>query len=281
MFKKTTAAIACVGLTVLLSACNEKTAAKEETLKLDNQTDKASYSIGVQMGSQMSKIKDMVNKDAIIMGFKDSLSGKDPQLTPEDMRTTMQTFQTAMMEMQKVEMEKKKVENEAKAALNKTEGEKFLTENKAKTGITTTDSGLQYKVITAGTGATPKATDTVVTHYKGTLIDGTEFDSSYKRDAPATFPVNGVIKGWTEALQLMKVGDKWQLFIPSELAYGDRGAGKDIGPGQMLIFDIELLEIKQPAAAKPNANADAKTTAKPNANADAKTTAKAEGNASK
>ncbi|VAW67031.1 FKBP-type peptidyl-prolyl cis-trans isomerase FklB, partial [hydrothermal vent metagenome] len=241
MFKKTTAAIACVGLTVLLSACNEKTAAKEESIKLDNEKNKASYSIGIQMGSQMSKIKDMVNQDAIIMGFNDSIAGKDSQLTDEDMKTTMAAFQKTMME-------KQKTDQEAKVALNKSEGDKFLAENKAKPGISTTESGLQYKVITAGTGATPKATDTVVTHYKGTLINGTEFDSSYKRDAPATFPVNGVIKGWTEALQLMKVGDKWQLFIPSDLAYGDRGAGKDIGPGQTLIFDIELLEIKQPAA---------------------------------
>jgi len=266
MFKKTTAAIACIGLTVLLSACNEKTAAKEDAIKLDNQTNKASYSIGIQMGKQMSQVKDMVNKEAIIMGFSDSLAGKESQLTPEDMKATMQTFQTNMQA-------KQKADQEAKVAANKSEGDKFLAENKTKDGISTTDSGLQYKVLTPGTGQTPAASDTVVTHYKGTLIDGTEFDSSYKRNAPATFPVNGVIKGWTEALQLMKVGAKWQLFIPSDLAYGDRGAGKDIGPGQMLIFDIELLEIKQPDA-KPGANA--KTEA-----SKTEASAKAEGNASK
>jgi FKBP-type peptidyl-prolyl cis-trans isomerase FklB len=127
---------------------------------------------------------------------------------------------------------------------NKAEGEKFLADNKKKEGIKTTASGLQYKVIKDGTGKTPKATDTVSTHYRGTLISGKEFDSSYKRGEPAEFPVNGVIKGWTEALQLMKEGAKWQLFIPSELAYGERGAGQDIGPNSTLIFDIELLSVK-------------------------------------
>ncbi len=259
MFKKTTTAVACVGLTVLLSACSEKTASKADAIKLDNQTNRASYSIGIQMGKQMSQVKGMLNKEAIIMGFNDSIAGKESQLTPEDMKTTMQTFQTDMQA-------KQKADQEAKIATNKSEGDKFLAENKAKDGVSTTDSGLQYKVLTPGTGQTPTASDTVVTHYKGTLIDGTEFDSSYKRDAPATFPVNGVIKGWTEALQLMKVGAKWQLYIPADLAYGDRGAGKDIGPGQMLIFDIELLEIKQ-ADAKPDTNAKVEGNAKAEGNA--------------
>jgi FKBP-type peptidyl-prolyl cis-trans isomerase FklB len=127
---------------------------------------------------------------------------------------------------------------------NQKEGEVFLAENKKKKGVVTLPSGLQYHVITAGTGKIPKATDTVTTHYRGTLIDGTEFDSSYKRGEPASFPVNGVIKGWTEALQLMKVGSKWQLFIPSNLAYGPQGAGQVIGPSATLIFEIELLSIK-------------------------------------
>ena len=241
MFKKSTVSIVCIGLITLLSACNEKSATKEEAIKLDTQTNKASYSIGVQMGAQMLKIKDMLNEDAIIMGFRDSLAGKEPQLTAEDMQGTMQAFQKTMME-------KQQAEQKAKIAANKAEGDKFLAENKTKEGVKTTESGLQYKVLKAGTGGSPKASDTVVTHYKGTLINGTEFDSSYKRNSPATFPVNGVIKGWTEALQLMKVGSKWQLFIPSELAYGERGAGKDIGPGQTLLFEIELLEIKNPKA---------------------------------
>jgi FKBP-type peptidyl-prolyl cis-trans isomerase FklB len=152
--------------------------------------------------------------------------------------------QQVMQDFQKKMMAKQMAAREEGLGKNKAEGEKFLADNKKKEGIKTTASGLQYKVITAGTGKTPKATDTVKTHYRGTLINGTEFDSSYKRGEPAEFPVNGVIKGWTEALQLMKEGAKWQLFIPSELAYGERGAGRDIGPNSTLIFDIELISVK-------------------------------------
>lgn len=238
MLKTAPKLIAGIGLATLLSACNPQATANNEPVKLDTQTNKASYSIGIQMGSQMSRIKDLVNQDAIMMGFKDSISGTEPQLTMEEMQTVMQEFQKSVME-------KQQAEQTAMAATNGAAGEKFLAENKTKEGVKTTASGLQYKVITAGTGATPKATDTVVTHYSGTLIDGKVFDSSYKRNAPATFPVNGVIKGWTEALQLMKTGAKWQLFIPANLAYGERGAGENIGPNQVLIFEIELLEIKK------------------------------------
>jgi len=238
MLKAIPSAVVCIGLTTLLAACNDKTGSAEKAIKLDTQTNKASYSIGLQFGSQIAKIKDMVNEEAIIKGFNDSLAGKDPQLTPEEMQTAMQAFQKTMAEKQKA----KQMEL---AKTGKAEGDKFLLENKAKEGIKVTESGLQYKVLTEGKGATPAATDTVVTHYTGTTIDGKVFDSSVKRNAPATFPVNGVIKGWTEALQLMKVGAKWQLFIPSELAYGERGAGANIGPNQVLIFEIELLEIKK------------------------------------
>ena len=238
MLKAIPTAVICIGLTTLLTACNDKTGSTNAAIKLDTDKNKASYSIGVQLGSQIAKIKEMVNEDAILNGFNDSLSGKETQLTTEEMKTAMETFQQTMMEAQKA----KQLEQ---AESGKAEGDKFLTENKTKEGVKVTDSGLQYKVITAGTGATPTATDTVVTHYSGTLIDGKVFDSSLKRNAPATFPVNGVIKGWTEALQLMKVGSKWQLVIPSELAYGARGAGQSIGPNQVLIFEIELLEIKK------------------------------------
>ena len=238
MLKTTPKLIAGIGLVTLLSACNQQATAKDESVKLDNQTNKASYSIGVQMGTQMAPLKDMLNQDAIIMGFKDTISGTEAKLSAEEMQTVMQGFQKTIME-------KQQAEKSAASANNAAEGEKFLADNKAKDGIKTTASGLQYKVITAGTGATPKATDTVVTHYSGTLINGKVFDSSYKRNSPATFPVNGVIKGWTEALQLMKVGAKWQLFIPADLAYGERGAGANIGPNQVLIFEIELLEIKK------------------------------------
>ena len=240
MLKTIPAAIACIGLTTLLTACNDKSGS--EAVKLDNQTAKASYSIGSQFGSQVAQAKDMIDQDALIMGFKDSMNGKELQITKEEMQTVMQTFQQAMMEKQ---MAKQKVEQSAASTTNKAEGDKFLADNKSKEGVKTTQSGLQYKVLKEGTGDMPKISDTVVTHYSGTLINGKVFDSSYKRNSPATFPVNGVIKGWTEALQLMGVGAKWQLFIPAELAYGERGAGQDIGPNQVLIFEIELLEIKK------------------------------------
>ena len=238
MLKAISSAVVCIGLTTLIAGCNDKTGSAEKAIKLDTQTNKASYSIGLQFGSQIANIKDMVNEEAIIKGFNDSLAGKDPQLTPEEMQTAMQAFQKTMAEKQKAKQQEL-------AVTGKAEGDKFLLANKTKEGVKTTESGLQYKVLTEGKGATPTATDTVVTHYTGTTIDGKEFDSSVKRNAPATFPVNGVIKGWTEALQLMKVGAKWQLFIPSELAYGERGAGANIGPNQVLIFEIELLEIKK------------------------------------
>lgn len=225
-----------LALTTLLSGCNQQATAND-TVKLDNDTNKASYAIGIQMGSQMAPLSDLLNQDAIIMGLKDSIAGKEPQLSMEEMQTVMQNFQQTVMQQQQAK-------HMEAAGTNAAAGEKFLSENKNKEGVKTTESGLQYKVITAGTGATPTETDTVVTHYTGTLISGEVFDSSYKRNNPATFPVNGVIPGWTEALQLMKVGSKWKLFIPSELAYGEQGAGANIGPNEVLIFEIELLEIK-------------------------------------
>src|SRR5881394_3707165 len=150
-------------------------------------------------------------------------------------------------------MEKQIAASKEAAEKNKAEGEKFLEENKKKDGVKTTASGLQYKVLTEGSGAAPKETDTVVTNYRGTLIDRTEFDSSYKRGEPATFPVNRVIKGWTEALQLMKPGAKYKLLIPSNLAYGAGGAGQDIGPNSTLIFEVELLSVKPGEASSPTA----------------------------
>jgi len=236
MLKAIPTAVVCIGLSTLLTACNDKSSTAE--VKLDSETNKASYSIGVQLGTQIAKVKDMVNEDAIMKGFTDSLAGTELQLSPEDMQAAMQTFQQNMVAAQQAKQQ-------ALATSGKAEGDKFLADNKVKDGVKTTESGLQYKIITAGTGATPTATDTVVTHYTGTLVNGKVFDSSHKRNAPATFPVNGVIKGWTEALQLMKVGAKWQLVIPAELAYGERGAGASVGPNQVLIFEIELLEIKK------------------------------------
>jgi len=205
--------------------------------KLETQKDKASYTIGVQIGSQLSMGKDELDVNKLMLGLKDALAGVEPRIKKEDMQKAMQEFQQTMQTKQQAKMKEM-------ADKNAKEGETFLADNKKKDGVVTLPSGLQYKVITAGKGASPKATDTVVTHYRGTLIDGKVFDSSYDRNEPATFPVNGVIPGWTEALQKMKVGDKWQLFIPANLAYGENGAGP-IAPNSVLIFDIELLEIKK------------------------------------
>ncbi|MEN9573577.1 MAG: hypothetical protein RL514_1432 [Verrucomicrobiota bacterium] len=226
----TTAALALGLLATAATAADTKM-----TLKDDK--DKVSYSIGLNIGRSMKTEGLAINPDALAAAMKDVFSGAKPQLTDEEVQTVMQNFQK---EMQAKQMKSR----EEGLSKNKGAGEKFLADNKKKEGVKTTASGLQYKVIKDGTGKTPKASDTVKTHYRGTLLDGTEFDSSYKRGEPAEFPVGGVIKGWTEALLLMKEGAKWQLFIPSELAYGERGAGKDIGPNSTLIFDIELLSVK-------------------------------------
>jgi FKBP-type peptidyl-prolyl cis-trans isomerase FklB len=205
--------------------------------QLKDQKDKASYSIGLNVGFTLKRQNLDLNNDAFMAGFKDAVGGKKPLLTEQEVKDTMMAFEKDMQQKQ-----------EAAGQKSAAEGEKFLAENKTKEGVKTTASGLQYKVIKEGTGAQPKASDTVSVNYRGTLIDGTEFDSSYKRGQPATFPVGGVIKGWTEALQLMKAGSKYQLFIPANLAYGERGAGRDISPNSTLIFEVELLDVK-PAAA--------------------------------
>ena len=203
---------------------------------LKNQKDKVSYSIGLDIGGTLKRQLIDVNEELMHKGIQDGLSGAKPILTDEQTKEIMATFQKDMMAKQAAA---KKVTGEKNAA----EAKKFLEENKKKEGVKTTASGLQYKVLKEGTGPSPKATDTVKVNYRGTTIDGTEFDSSYKRGQPATFPVNRVIKGWTEALQLMKVGSKYQLFVPADLAYGERGAGSDIGPNATLMFDVELLGI--------------------------------------
>ena len=205
---------------------------------LKTQKDKVSYSIGLDIGSSFKRQSVDVDLEIVMKGINDALSGKKALLTDDEVREVMTAFQKEMRAKEETRMK-------GLSEKNKKEGEAFLAENKKKEGVVTLPSGLQYKVITAGAGETPKAADTVTTHYRGTLLDGTEFDSSYKRNQPATFPVNGVIAGWTEALQLMKVGSKWQLFIPSNLAYGDRGTGSAIGPNATLIFEVELISIKK------------------------------------
>ncbi len=200
--------------------------------------DKASYSIGINLGKQLAMTKEDINLDQFISGVQDAFSGKESKLSNEEMQSAMTSFRESMQKKQLAKQEEQ-------ANKNKSEGEAFLAANKKKDGITTLESGLQYQVIKSGNGDSPKATDTVVTHYHGTLINGEVFDSSIDRGEPATFPVSGVIKGWTEALQKMKVGDKWKIFVPSDLAYGASGAGPKIGPNSTLVFDIELLEIKK------------------------------------
>ena len=209
----------------------------QNVLMLKTQKDKLSYALGMNLGTNLYKQTVEVDPAIVLRGLKDALAAGKMLLTEEESRAALTQLQT---EVRNKQQEKMKVTGE----LNKKESAEFLAANKTKEGVVTLPSGLQYKILTAGTGAKPTASDTVVCNYRGTLISGAEFDSSYKRGQPASFPVNGVIKGWTEALQLMPVGSKWQLFVPSELGYGDRGAGADIGPGATLIFEVELLSIQ-------------------------------------
>jgi FKBP-type peptidyl-prolyl cis-trans isomerase FklB len=209
-----------------------------ENLVLKNYKDKVSYIIGIDIGKNLKNQSIDIDPDILARGIKDAISGKKPLMTEQEVQETTAAFQKEMTAKQ-TELIKKVGEK------NRKEGEAFLAENKQREGVKTLVSGLQYKVIKAGAGKKPKLTDTVVTQYRGTLIDGTEFDSSYRRGKPATFPVNGVIPGWVEALQLMEEGSKWQLFIPPNLAYGERGAGRDIPPNSTLIFEIELISIQE------------------------------------
>jgi len=199
---------------------------------------KASYAIGMNVGSGLHRQGVDLDDAALLQGMKDALSGGKTLLTEEEARAALTKLQGEMQ----AKMQAKAAQ---KGEANKKEGDAFLAANKTKEGVVTLPSGLQYKILKEGNGPKPTASDSVVCNYKGTLINGTEFDSSYKRGEPATFPVTGVIKGWTEALQLMPVGSKWQLFIPPDLAYGPRGTpGGPIGPNATLVFEVELISIK-------------------------------------
>jgi len=223
-------------LSILLAGSLIVPAFAADRIKVETEKEKISYSIGFNVGSNLKNQSIDVKLDVFLRGVKDALTSGDTLIPTREMREVL----TAFNKKQKGEREMRQKEASAK---NKVAGDRFLAENKGKPGVITLKSGLQYKVITQGKGPKPTDTDTVRTHYRGTLLNGTEFDSSYARGKPAEFPVKGVIKGWTEALQLMNVGSKWELYIPANLAYGDRGAGAKIGPGATLVFEIELLGV--------------------------------------
>lgn len=214
---------------------------------LKTERDKVSYAIGMNIGASFKRQGIDVDPNLFMQGLKEASSGGKTLLTEDEERAILTRYQTEL---------RAKMEEKAKQAAetNKKEGEAFLAANKSKEGVVTLPSGLQYKILKEGAGPKPAATDTVECNYRGTLINGAEFDSSYKRGQPTKFPVSGVIKGWTEALQLMPVGSKWQLFIPSELAYGERGTpGGGIGPNSTLIFEVELMNIEpKPEDKKPD-----------------------------
>jgi len=227
------------------------TAAKPRTpapLTLKTQKDKASYAVGLNvgknLGAQLAQQSVDVDQAILLRGVKDALVGGKTLLTDDEVKSVLTQLQAEVRSRQQEKMKVEQEKMKAVSEMNKKEGLEFLVANREKEGIVTLPSGLQYKVLTEGTGPKPAATDTVVCNYRGTLINGTEFDSSYKHGQPLSIQVNGVIKGWTEALQLMPVGSKWQLFIPSDLGYGDRGSGPNIGPGATLIFEVELLSIQ-------------------------------------
>jgi len=226
------------------------------TLKTDK--DKNSYAIGMDIAKGLKQRGLDIDPDILARGLKDAMAGQKTLLTEEEQKAVLMALQTEMRKKQE-EMRKAALEAQKKAGeANKKEGDAFLAENKTKEGVVTLPSGLQYKILKEGDGPKPAAADSVICNYRGTLINGTEFDSSYKRGQPATFGVGQVIKGWTEALQLMPVGSKWQLFVPSELAYGERAASGTIGPNSTLIFEIELLALQPKEPAKEQAKESSK-----------------------
>lgn len=217
------------------STTARKTTAAPAPLTTDKE--KLSYVLGSDLGRRMKAGSIDVDPQILARGISDVLTGSKPAMTDEEMRATMMEFQKSMQQKQAAAVKDL-------GDKNKKQGEEFLAQNKSKEGVVTLPDGLQYKVLKAGDGPKPTTADKVKCNYRGTLINGKEFDSSYKRNEPVTFPVNGVIKGWVEALQLMPVGSKWQLFIPPDLAYGERGQGSDIEPNSTLIFEVELLSIE-------------------------------------
>ncbi len=220
---------------LLFPACKK---VKVEKTALQTQKEKASYAIGFDIGKNLKRFSEDVDLERLIQGMKDGVSGQKSLLTDEETKNTLTEFQQTLM--------KKEIERRKELAIkNKVEQEKFLAENAKKEGVVTTASGLQYRILKEGKGPKPTLEDTVKVHYRGTLINGQEFDSSYKRGEPVSFQLKTMIKGWIEALQLMNEGSKWQIFIPSALAYGEQGAGDIIEPNSLLIFEVELLSVEK------------------------------------
>lgn len=235
-FSKIAAASVCV---IAISACQPggSSLGGQDKTSLDNEAEKISYAMGMDIGNSLKQFDADIDMAALNQGIKDTLGDAERLLTDEEVRQVMTDFSA------KIQARKQKEQQEQLAA-NGAASSKFLDANKGVEGVQVTESGLQYIVLEASEGDKPDEDDKVKVHYRGTLIDGTEFDSSYSRNQPASFPLNAVIPGWTEGLQLMTVGSKYRFFIPPELGYGERGAGDRIGPNQALIFDVELLEIE-------------------------------------
>jgi FKBP-type peptidyl-prolyl cis-trans isomerase len=231
------AAVSLCLVALCLSGCSAET--KDETatpVTLDTFEQKVSYALGQEYAANLERMGAKVEPDFVAWGLTDALKGEEAALPEDEARRVLTEFRQQLMA-------RTNRDRSEQGARNREVGQKFLADNRNQPGVQTTASGLQYKILEEGTGSSPAASDRVKVHYRGTLINGTEFDSSYQRNTPATFGVSNLIKGWTEALQMMKVGSKWELYIPPDLAYGERGSGPQIGPYATLIFQVELLEI--------------------------------------
>lgn len=224
-----------IGLVGIISLSNVCVA--DDKLVLQDENDRINYSVGYQIGGDFSAQGMTLVPEVLVQGIEDAISEGQPMMTPEEMRTTLVNFKKMIVAAQNEQ-------NKAVAEKNRVEGQEFLAQNSKKEGVVVLPSGLQYRILKEGKGESPQPSDTVTVHYRGRLVDGTEFDSSYSRNEPATFPANRVIQGWQEALQLMKPGAKYELFIPPDLGYGKSGGGGKIGPDSTLIFEVELLAIE-------------------------------------